>query len=158
MESEPLPLMNETPECQRSSPATCSAWWRRGWFRKSRRVLYIGGKVRMRTSAAEDRYQANRPRCTKCDCKMSWFWASDFTGWSCDTTGCTSRIAVIKTKCNRCLQPLVCEWQEPCSYAGREVTGRNYMALALQNDSVVIACDSCLSKMRDVKLENLFRE
>ncbi len=50
---------------------------------------------------------------------------------------------------------MVCEWLEPCTYGGREVTGRNYMALALQNEAVVIACDSCLSKMRDVKLEDL---
>lgn len=112
-------------------------------------------RARMRKHLADARYDHERPKCARCKVKMSWFWASDFTGWSCDTTGCRSRIAVIKTKCNRCLQPMVCEWQEPCSYGGREVTGRNYMALALQSDSVVIACDTCLSKMRDVKLEDL---
>jgi hypothetical protein len=41
------------------------------------------------------------------------------------------------------------------TFGGAAVTPQEYMANALRNDKTLIACDSCLAKMPDVKLEDM---
>lgn len=51
---------------------------------------------------------------------------------------------------------MVCHWPPTTTFAGKSCTAAEYMAEALQSDSVGIYCDDCLEKMPDVKLEDLY--
>ena len=51
-----------------------------------------------------------------------------------------------------------CYWPPNLTFGGEPCTAEEYMAKALQSESVGIYCDDCCEKMPDVKLEDLQRE
>lgn len=63
----------------------------------------------------------------------------------------------LKTRCTKCQQPLDCYWPPAMTFGGEPCTPEEYMAKAMQSESVGIFCD-CLEKMPDVKLEDLRHE
>lgn len=50
---------------------------------------------------------------------------------------------------------MVCYWLQNQTWGGVPCTAEEYMAKALQSESVGIYCDDCLETMPDVKLEDL---
>lgn len=61
----------------------------------------------------------------------------------------------LKTLCTKCQKPMECHWPAETTFGGVKCTAAEYMAKALQSESVGIYCDDCLEKMPDVKLEDL---
>ena len=64
----------------------------------------------------------------------------------------------IKTLCTGCKQPIDCYWPLAMTFGGEPCTGAEYMAKALQSESVGVYCDDCMEKSPDVKLEDLCHE
>jgi hypothetical protein len=58
-------------------------------------------------------------------------------------------IVKMKTLCTRCLDPLEVEWSEEMNWGGETVTAQQYMANALNSESIQICCDTCLDEMPD---------
>lgn len=64
----------------------------------------------------------------------------------------------LKTLCTGCKKPVDCYWPPTTTFGGEPCTAEEYMAKALQSESVGIYCDDCMEKMPDVKLEDLRHE
>lgn len=64
----------------------------------------------------------------------------------------------LKTLCTKCQKPMECHWPAETTFGGVKCTAEEYMAKALQSESVGIYCDDCLEQMPDVKLEDLRHE
>ena len=63
----------------------------------------------------------------------------------------------LKTLCTACKNPVDCYWPPTTTFGGEPCTAEEYMAKALQSESVGIYCDDCMERMPDVKLEDTIR-
>jgi len=64
----------------------------------------------------------------------------------------------LETLCTGCKRPMVCYWPPTTTFGGETCTAEEYMAKALQSESLGIYCDDCMERMPDVKLEDLLCE
>lgn len=65
------------------------------------------------------------------------------------------KIVKLCTLCKRCKGKVECEWPEECSWGGLSVSPQEYMALAINGDSVGVFCDECLQSMPDVRMSDI---
>lgn len=101
-----------------------------------------------------------------CDQCGQSIWATDFeknhrSGYKSDRNQNSQRhpdAVHLKTLCTGCKNPVDCYWPPMTTFGGETCTVEEYMAQALQSESVGIYCDDCMERMPDVKLGDLHFE
>lgn len=89
--------------------------------------------------------------CTSCNGRK----VSLFSGPAGEEIECPDCALVeLKTLCSKCLNPLTLHWPSIVTFGGERMKAVEALQRSLLNDKVLVCCDSCISSLPDVTVDD----